>query len=328
MISVELLVLVSLGAAGFAFSALYSGLEMGTYAGSPLQLRLRAAHGDHRALRLQAELSNSSRLLAVLLLANNAANYLGSFALAEILTLGGLGTWQLIGVQMLLFTPLLFIFAETLPKELFRRHADVWTPRLSRVLSISRIILTVTLLLPLVRLFTLVLERLTRLEEDEGLHPRRHLSELIREGVGSGYLSEVQTTLADRALMLRDRTVAEVMTPWRFVTSIGAETDAAARIQLLRARRFSRLPVVDGTGKVVGVLHWLDALLQPDAPTHRLAAPVPTVPADRTVLDAISRIRATGQTIAIVRATADGPPLGIVTLKALVEQLTGELRAW
>ena len=42
--------------------------------------------------------------------------------------------WALIGLQTLLVTPLLFVFAETLPKDLFRTHTDRWTYRLAPVI--------------------------------------------------------------------------------------------------------------------------------------------------------------------------------------------------
>jgi len=96
----------------------------------------------------------------------------------------------------------------------------------------------------------------------------------------------------------------------------------------MRGRNFTRLPVVDRRGRAIGIISWMDAILQPDAPTSRLLRePVTFAPRTR-VLEAIRRMRHERQAMAIVLAPQTGRPVGLVTLKDLVEPLTGELAAW
>ncbi|HZW05487.1 MAG TPA: CBS domain-containing protein, partial [Phycisphaerales bacterium] len=54
-------------------------------------------------------------------------------------------------------------------------------------------------------------------------------------------------------------------------------------------------------------------------PAVRLAAGVP-------VRDAMKRLMGAGERMAVV--VENGRPIGLVTMKDLVEPLTGELRAW
>ena len=322
------LIFAALMLLGFALSAIYSGAEMGIYVLNPVRMRLRAADGDRRAIRLTHELSDSRRTLAVVLIGTNAANYLGSFGLAELLTLARLTDWTLIIVQVVIFTPALFVFAETLPKELFRTHSDHWTYRLATFMKWSRHLMTWTLLLPIVRGFTWIGERAAGSKDERVFSPRHHVSQLIKEGVGAGVLSEHQTTLADRAMAMRDRLVTEVMIPWRQVTAIPDDAKQADRERYIRTRPHSRFPVTDRTGRVTGVVHWSNIVLQPDVPLATIMEPPLILPPETSLLDAISAMRMAGQTMAFVESPAAKSPSGLLALKHLVEQLTGEIRSW
>jgi len=313
---------------GFLLSALFSGLETGLYTLNRVRLTVQAARREPAALRLRRELGRLSRTLSVLLLGTNAANYLGSYALAELLHGAGLSDWTLIALEAAVFAPLLFVFAETLPKELFRRHTDHWTYWLSAVIPISRWTFALTLLLPSVQFFAALLSRLAGAHDTRATTARQRVSRMIKEGVGAGVLSESQTTLADRALTMRERTVAGVMVPWREVVSLPVDADRTTREALMRRRNFTRLPVVDHGGRVIGIISWIDAMLHREEPTGRLLhEPVSFTPRTR-LLEAILTMRQEQQAMAIVLAPHTGRPIGLLTLKDLVEPLTGELAAW
>jgi len=141
-------------------------------------------------------------------------------------------------------------------------------------------------------------------------------------------LTEAQTTLADRALAMRDRRVADVMVRWSDVAWIGVNADRAAREMVLARRSFSRLPVMDGHRRVAGVVWWVDALLRPEEPTEALIRPAPALSRQTPILEALSILRYRRQAMAIIVDDAGQRPIGLVTLKDLVEPLTGKLAAW
>ncbi len=124
MTTIEILGFGVLALVGLLLSALFSGLETGLYTLNPVRLTVRAAHGDPSAVRLRQELARQNRMLSTLLIGTNAASYLCSYALAVLLHGAGLKDWALIGWEAVILTPLLFVFAETLPKDLFRTHTD------------------------------------------------------------------------------------------------------------------------------------------------------------------------------------------------------------
>ena len=323
-----LAIFLALTLVGFVFSALFSGLETGIYTFNRVRLTVLAARGNAAAVRLQKELRNSGRALTVLLIGNNAANYLASFGLAESLHRAGLTGWTLIAVEALIFTPLLFIFGETLPKDLFRTHTDHWTYKLSRLLAACRWLCRITGILPAVMAAAAVLTRAFGRHADGPTTARQRVIRLLHEGVGSGIISESQTTLADRALALRGRTVGDEMIPWSRVASLPVTCSRAQREEIMRRHNFTRFPVVDGTGNVVGVVATLDAVLAPERDLQSIMNTAQSFTADIPVHEALRLMRAERQSMAIVTDPGTDRPVGLVTLKDLVEPLTGELAAW
>jgi CBS domain containing-hemolysin-like protein len=324
----QALVFILCTLAGFAGSMLYSGLETGLYTLNPVRLTLRASRGERTAVEIRHALRNLSRTLSVLLIGNNAANYLGTFGLAALMAGLGLTDWAVIVVQAVVVAPALFVCGETLPKELFRRHTDHWTYWLFPVLLVSRWAFAVTLLLPTVQLFAAMMNRLAGAHDARAATARQRVSQMIKEGLGAGVLSEAQTTLADRALMMRERLVGNVMVPWREVIALPLSADRDRREALMRGRNFTRLPVIDERGRAAGIISWIDAVLDREAPTSRLLEPAVSFTPRTRVLEAISRLRHEQQAMGIVIAPQTGRPVGLVTLKDLVEPLTGELAAW
>ncbi|MHC4127422.1 MAG: CNNM domain-containing protein [Planctomycetota bacterium] len=314
--------------AGICLSALFSGLETGLYTINRVRIVVRANRGERAARRLQHEIRKANRLLSTLLLGNNVANYLGTFGVAAILNGMGLTTGLAIVINAGLLIPLLFIFGETLPKDLFRTHTDRWTYALSGLLTLCRWIFTWTGLLAVVQLTGRLAGRLIGAGPEAAATARQRMSRLIKEGVGTGVLSESQATLADRALAMRERTVATEMIPWASVLALPVAADARQREALMRDRHFTRMPVVDAAGRVVGILSSIDALLEPDQPTAGLMSKIMTIPATVPLREALRTMRLDRQAMAVAVDPRTGQPEGLVTLKDLVEPITGELAAW
>jgi CBS domain containing-hemolysin-like protein len=314
--------------AGILLSALFSGLETGLYTINRVRVVVRANRGERAARRLQQEIRRPNRLLSTLLLGNNMANYMGTFGVAAILDGMGLTAGWAIVINTGLLIPLLFIFGETLPKDLFRTHTDRWTYGLSAVLTLCRWVFTGTGLLAVVQLTGRLAGRLIGAGPEAAATARQRISRLIKEGVGTGVLSESQATLADRALAMRERTVATEMIPWSNVLTLPVAVDARRREALMRDRHFTRMPVVDATGRVVGILSSIDAVLAPDEPTAGLMSSIMTIPATAPLREALRSMRLGRQAMAVAVDPRTGRPEGLVTLKDLVEPITGELAAW
>ncbi len=130
----EMYIAIGITLLGILLSALYSGLETGLYTVNKIRLDVRALSGVTSAKRLFAIINRPARMLAVLLVCNNVANYLASYGAARLLEETTLGPWMAIIVNAMVMIPILFIFGEVLPKDLFRSHTYTWTYKWSATL--------------------------------------------------------------------------------------------------------------------------------------------------------------------------------------------------
>jgi CBS domain containing-hemolysin-like protein len=118
------------------------------------------------------------------------------------------------------------------------------------------------------------------------------------------------------------------MIPWNGVTTIPVGADRQRREALIRQGNYTRLPVVDRTGEVQGILSSIDALLDPDEPTAELMTEPMTIPTTAPLRAALRSMRLQRQAMAVAVDPDSGRPRGLLTLKDLVEPITGELAAW
>ena len=254
---------------GVIGSAFYSGSETGLYTLSRVRLDVRASEGHRRARSLKRLVSRPAVMLAVLLLANNICNYLSSYGIASMLDASGFTPGQSVVINAAILVPLLFIFGEVLPKDLFRENTDRWSYSCAGLLEGTRRVLTWTGLAPLVAAVGSKLGN-----DDSSVVPaRQRMANLLREGVSIGVLTESQTALVDRALMLRDQPVVSEMIEWADVRTISVDADAETRLHAATSQPHTRLPVLDAQGQITGVISVLDLMLHPDTPMAELSRP-------------------------------------------------------
>ena len=325
MTTTMLLTLVTVAVLGLVFSALYSGMETGLYTMSRVKLALRRHEGDTRAVRVGLLLDRPARMLAVVLLGTNIANSAGSSALAWLLEGSGMGDGMVVLVNTLVLVPLILLFGEILPKDLFRQHGDRWCYTFAPVLVWTRRVLTVCGVVPLVELVGRGAARLFGSTSTVSLSARHRMSDLLKEGAHAGVLSATQTALLDRALALRSGTVATEMIPWSNVQTL-PEAASPADLTAVAHASWTRLPVVNADGRVTGALNSITKGLRPEASLEDLLEPVARCTPDEGVPDVLTRLRRSGHALGIVER--NGTPVGLVTAKDLVETLTGELHAW
>ncbi len=305
-------------------SALYSGSEIGFYSLSRVRVDLEARQG-HTAARIVSRLvRDESALLITILIGNNLAIELASHIGHDLFARQGVPSAWLEVVLTLVLAPVLFFFGEVLPKDLFHRRPHGLTGAAAPFILVSRIVFW-----PLERVLrgvTLLLERGLGLEARAVMRfrGREALLHYLAEGKRSGALPARAEVLAQNALKLRSVPLSRAMVPWSEVVCLAASADPDERLRLARESRFSRLPVVGDEGEVLGYVHQLDLLLASEAlgPLEGLR-PIPCLPASTPVDRALLTLRGGAQR-AMVVGTAEAPE-GLVTLKDLVEEISGDL---
>ena len=309
-------------------AGLLAGLETGMYRLSRVRLSIRAARGDRGAQRLAREYARPKRMLATLLVANAVAGWFATFGTSQVLAALGYGVLAAVILDLVILLPVVFVFGEVLPKDLFRVHADRWMPRYSRLLTCLRAALCWTGVVPLVVGIGSIATRLFgRSSRSEELGARARIASLLAEGAGSEGLSETQLGFADRVFTMRGITLGQEMRAWREVSWLPLSALPADRGRLFASSGVSRMPVLDESGRVVGIVAAIDHMSRPRDATSALLRPTSVLPPSSPSLEAIAAMRRDRVQLAVV---ADRPdrPLGIVTMKDLVEPLVGDLAAW
>lgn len=319
----EVIFWVALMLVGLFGSGLWSGVETGFYCLSRVRLDIRLSdRGDAAARRVRTELSDPGRLLITILLGNNICNYVGTLAATTILQSAGLSDGLTVVLQVLVLTPMLLVFGESLPKELFRLNADALPYRVVPLVTLSRWIMTATLVLPLLMLIARGVTRLIGADvsplESGG---RSRLMHLLSESAHSGAISGVQGGLAERVLAFERASVRSVMVPWSRVDRVGVDWGRARMVEVAIRSGRTWLPMVDRRVRVVGVLHAVD-LFAGDADVSLLGRTPARVSPREHVRRAIGRLVESGVGVAIVE-DGGGRPVGLVAENDLVGPLLG-----
>lgn len=314
------LLLVSLFA-----SLIFSGSETGAYCLNRARHRLRVAEGLRRALLVDALTRDMTGYVAVLLIGNNIANSTTSITATLLCEQLQLPHPELIATLVLV--PLVFVACELVPKELFRRHADSLTYRVAPFIAVCAwLFAPAGWLLRGVHALLAALG-LETAESGGRLQAQERVRAAITASREGGALTAYQATMAHNVFALHARTVRQVMVPLTKVVGLEAGTGLDEARQRVRMAGRTRLPVHrDRPENVVGVLSSWDLLFEerPGLTVRNYIEPAFALPPGEKVATALLRMRQARAKLAIVREGERA--LGLVTMKDLVEEITGELR--
>jgi len=310
-----------------ALSGLYSGTETGLYVLGRTRLRLRAQMRQAPALRLKGLLDEPQLAISSLLLGTNVTIYLATLLCTDLLR-RTYGVRAEI-VSTLLLTPIIFIFAEVVPKNIFTRYADVLMYRLVGFLYISRM-----LFLPAAWMLNALAAAIGRpfgakpVREGQTFD-REKLISFILEGRERGTLSEYQNILAENVLRLSEENVKKVMVPLEQCILAPAEATPEEIRALSRKYHFTRFPLYKGRPeKVAGIVNILDILGDTSArKAEDVMRPAVFIPSHLSLVATLTRLKQAKQPMGIVIEEGRGA-IGLVTIKDIVEEIVGELAVW
>ncbi|MEJ2703340.1 MAG: CNNM domain-containing protein [Sedimentisphaerales bacterium] len=319
---------------------LFSGSETGLYQLSRLRLRIGVEKRQLPFVILGRCLHDSSGLLLSLLIGNNLVNYLAT-SLVTSAFLGRLGAEYEHRAEIfatLVMVPVLFVFAEMIPKNLFFYRADVLMPFLSPVLYAFYKPLKWFGIVPLFKGVSSLFSRLAGLAaspEAVMTSAQRHkIQAILKDTHDEGILSPVQSDIVKRLVGISHVHIRAVMIPIGKVEMVRVESDRSALLGKLNKCAFTRLLVMGiDRSDVLGFVNIYETLgsSREFRDLRDFVKPIRELDADTTVTDAIHFMQAEGLRIILVtRAGRIGRarPIGIVTMKDLVEELLGDLAEW
>ncbi|MEZ6057168.1 MAG: CNNM domain-containing protein [Planctomycetaceae bacterium] len=320
----ELLLIVGLFLVGLRASAFFSGSETGFYRLSLPRLGIDAQSGERAAQHLLWFARHPAYFVATTLVGNNIANYITTMSI-------GLGvvwlfsrTTDLLEVGATLFvSPIIFLFGELLPKNIYYRspmalmEREVWLFRLV-------FWLTLPLTWPLVQLNRL-LERVsgTVSRPMELLLGRSRLVQMLGHGHHEGVLTTAQSRLANGVLQIATQAVDTTMTPSARVFGVD---DSANRDEVLRFAKKYGVAIVAVCRAQLGrpddwyAYYLVSEVATTTRPLTSCKRVMPRLPVGSSKLEALRQLHAKSVTTAAV-VGPDGTVLGLVSERGLIEQL-------
>lgn len=316
-------------------TAIFAGTEIGIFSLSRVRLRLRTHQGDQAAVTLSGWLREPTYPLEGLLILQNLCSFAFSAAITAILQGWHLGTVGETLLSTLIVTPVILIFCDIVPKDLFHTHAERWVYRMVGVLRWAFTALTIIPVLPLIhalgRFSTYPFHKWGGWKNGGGpvLGPRAEILSLFEESAQTGSLSGTQQDLVQRALRMARITIREVMIPWNRVVGVPTTISRDGFAAVVRHYNISRLPVLGRSAtEVLGMVEILDVLGDPEGfDIRRHLLPTMTLIGEQSVRSAITLMQRARQTIAVV-VDRQGRAVGLVTMKDLIEELVGDLENW
>jgi Mg2+/Co2+ transporter CorB len=317
--------------AGLLFlSAFFSASETAMMAINRYRLRHAAESGVRGAIRAQALLNKTDKLLGVILLGNNLVN-IAAATLATIISIRLFGDSDLaLSLATLLLTFLILVFSEVTPKVLGASFPE-------RVAYPATLLLTPLLKLTypvvwFVNLFVQGILRLLRIKPPEPGHGSRLGLEELRTIVleSSGMLPREHHRILVNLLELEDITVDDVMTPRSQIEAIDIEDDPERLRQQISTSHHTRLVVHAGSSdNLLGVLHVrrvLHALTGEELDPETLKGNLEElyfVPAGTPLFTQLRNFQGNRRRLALV-VDEYGELQGLVTLEDLLEEMVGE----
>jgi len=319
---------VGLGAGLIALLILLEGFFSGSELAlvSADRLRIRAQRDSSPSMRKLAEfLAEPERILTTTLIGTNACLVSTTTLMALLLRQGGVAEDRAALLTVVALTPLVLLFAELIPKSIFRRYANRIAPVVIHPLGWLSTALTPAV--ALVRWITGGLMALVGAESRPGMGVSRdELRLLLDAGEGEGFEAD-EAEMIHRIFDFREVTVKEVMRPLIDVVAIDESATLAEALEKLLDSGHSRLPVYrERVDDLVAVLHARDVLEvdELDRRVDGLMRPISYVPVTQKVELLLGELQKERLGMAVVVDEYGGAE-GIITVEDILEEIVGEI---
>lgn len=315
-------------------SAFFSGSETGVYRLSRVRLRIGLEKGKRSYKILYNLLKDGQGLILTLLLGNNLVNYFltGAVTIIILTIINDADMAEIYATAIL--TPVLFIFAELIPKNMLYYQADNLLPRFAWLIWIIDKLFTYSGAKAILKIISNLFSSVLNLHVDSARAidaSRRHqVHQIIHETREEGLLSQAQREMMTRLVDFPSVPIASVMIPLREVHAIPVSISYEDFIRHLNESHFTRQLVYgDNPDDILGVVSIYDLLATTpnNKSIHGLIDPLLTLDKKTSVIKAINLMRNHRQRIALVTELSkkESRPVGMITISDLVEEITGEL---
>ena len=309
----------------------FAGIEMAFYSANRFGIELKKKQGRQSGIILSRYIENPQLFLSTTLVGFTL--FLVSFILLFSVVTTPL--WNLIGLNsdiarllldILLATFIVLIFAEFIPRAIFRAHSNFILTKLVWIIN-----LFYQLLQPIGTMFISLSDWSLKYVFNVRLHEAKEvfgggvLETLFQQNTdGDAEPQKMDTDLFDNALNLHNTKVRQCLVPRKEIVGLEVRSSIEQVREKFIDTKLSKLIVYENNiDHILGYVHQLDMFKNPEN-LQSVLLPIPAVPESMSATDLISRFSRDRKSIAWV-VDEFGGTAGIVTMEDVLEEIFGEI---
>ncbi len=311
----------------------FAGSEIAFISANKLNIELRKKQGTFTGKILATFMENPSKFIGTSLVGVNVLlviyGLLSSQVTDKVLHHYGivLSEYPKLALDTLIATLIILIFAEFLPKAIFRSKAEA-------VLTIFSIPmwLMYKLFSPVAKIFVSISEFIlkylfnVKIKENKQVFNRVDLEVFVKQSMHGheSETSEVNAELFENALYLVNVKIRKCMVPRNEVEAVDITTSIEeARLKFI-STKLSKIIVYDDTiDNIIGYIHHLDLNRRPKV-LREILHTITAVPEAMSAVDLMNRFTKERKSIAWV-VDEFGGTAGIVTMEDVLEEIFGDI---
>lgn len=309
----------------------FAGLEMAFYSANRLGIELKKKQGKPGAILLSRLIENPELFLSTTLIGFNL--FLVCFALLFSAVTHPL--WNALRIQyytlrlvldIVLATLVVLIFAEFIPRSVFRANSNSILSRLIWIINLFYQLLQplASLLLRLANWMLKYLFNVNVKPSTENLTGQALDTLFQGNNDGEAEPQKLDTELFDNALNLHNTKVRQCLVPRKEVIGVEVKATVEQAREKFVETKLSKLVVYENNiDNIAGYIHQLDIFKSP-TDIKSILHPIPAVPESMSATDLITKFNKERKSIAWV-VDEFGGTAGIVTMEDVLEEIFGEI---
>ena len=312
-------------------SAFFSGIEIAFVTSNKLKLELDKTSGSFVSKILSIFSKDESNFIATMLVGNNIALVIFSLSMNDLL-LPHLefikSDMLLLLLQTIIFTTIVLVSAEFIPKAIFRINPNYMLKFFSLPLLIFFYLLYPVVFI-MIGISEFVLKYIFRLQTEQvnQVFSKVDLDEYLEsltQNITGEKPQNTEVEMLQNVLELSNIKVRECMVPRTDVSAINIKSSIKELIDLFVYTKFTKIPVFkDNIDNIIGYVHSSDLFKKP-LTIRSIMLPIPIVTESLPANEMLNTFINKNKSIALV-VDEFGGTSGLVTIEDVTEEIVGDI---
>ncbi len=309
----------------------FAGIEMAFYSANRMSIELKKKQGRASGQILDQFIDHPVYFLGTTLIGFNV--FLVFFGLQISKVMEPLWIRLDVGsdsvriiIEILLSTFLVLVFAEFLPRAIFRARANTLLSRLAQLIDIFyQMFYPIAAACIAMANWLLKYVFNVRVDEKKEVFGKTDLEHLFRQAKeAEDEKQPLNTEFFENALELPKIRIRQSLVPRKEIVGIDIKESIESLRRLLIETKLSRIVVFEGNiDHIIGYVHQLDMFKRPST-IQSVLLPIPAVPESMSATDLINKFTRERKSIAWV-VDEFGGTAGVITMEDVLEEIFGEI---